>query len=66
MSTDIISEISQLRENIHYHLRYTSQFKVHPIHNVYNGSETASDLGPKIWELISPEIKAIESLAEFE
>ena len=60
-----MSEIFQLRKNTHYHLRHTSQFMAHPIHSVYNGSESASYLGPKIWELIPPEIKTIESLAGF-
>ena len=65
MSPDIMSEIFQLRESTHYHLKHTSQFMAHPIHNFYYGSESASYLGHKIWELILPEIKAIESLAAF-
>ena len=47
MSPDIMSETFQLRENIHYHLRL-----VHLIHSIYNGCESASYLGPSIWELI--------------
>ena len=38
---------------------------VHPIYNVCNGSESVSYLGPKTWELIPLEIRAIESLARF-
>ena len=30
MSPDIVSEIIQLRENIHYHLTHTSQLMAHP------------------------------------
>ena len=41
MYTDIMSEIFQLRENIHYHMRHTLQFMVHRVHSVYNGSESA-------------------------
>ena len=41
MSPDIMSEIFQLRENMHYHLRHKLQFIAHPIHNVFNGSESA-------------------------
>ena len=48
MSPNIMSEIFQLRESTHYHLRHTSQFMAHPIHGVYNGSESASYLGPEI------------------
>ena len=65
MSPDIMSEIFQLIENTHYYLRHTSQFIAHLIHSVYNGSESASYLGPKVWELIPPEIKTIESLRGF-
>ena len=65
MSLDIMSEIFQLRENTHYHPRHTLQFLAHPIHSVYNGSESPSYLGPKNWEIIPPEIKAIKSLKGF-
>ena len=60
-----MSEIFQLRENTHYHLTHTLQFMAHPNHSIYNGSESALNLRHKIWELIPPEIKAIESLAGF-
>ena len=36
-----------------------------PIHSVYNGSQSKSYLGPKIWELFPLEIKTTESLAVF-
>ena len=65
MSLDIMSEIFQLRENTHYHPRHTLQFLAHPIHSVYNGSESPSYLEPKNWEIIPPEIKAIKSLKGF-
>ena len=45
MSPDIMSEIFQIRENTHYHLRHTSQFTAHQIHSVYKGSASASYLG---------------------
>ena len=44
---EIMNDIFKLRENTHYNLRYTSQFLVDPIHSVFNGSESASYLGPK-------------------
>ena len=43
-------------------LRYTIQFLVGVIHSVLNGSESASYLGPKIWEQIPTEIKKTDSL----
>ena len=45
---EIMNDIFKLRENTHYNLRGTSQFLVDPIHSVFNGSESASYLGPKI------------------
>ena len=65
MSPDIMSEIFKLKENTHYHLRLTSEFKVHLIHCVYNGSKPVSYLGLKTLELIPLYLKAIESLAVF-
>ena len=50
MSPEIRNDLFRLRENAHYNLRHTSQFLVDPIHSVFNGSESASYLGPKIWE----------------
>ena len=54
---EIMNDIFKLRENTHYNLRHTSQFLVDPIHSVFNGSESASYLGPKIWEEIPTDIK---------
>ena len=55
----------QLTEKSHYNLRYTSEFIIPPIHSVYHGSESASYLGPKLWELIPPVIRQIDTLSEF-
>ena len=65
MSPEIMNDIFKLRENTRYNLRHTSQFLVDPIHSVFNGSESASYLGPKIWEQIPCEIKNINSLVGF-
>ena len=51
MFPGIMSKIFQLRENTHYHLIHTTQFMAHLVHSVYNGSESTSYLGRKIWEL---------------
>ena len=61
ITTEITNEIFKLREETHYHLRHTTQFLVNPIHSVFNGSESASYLGPKIWEQIITEIKNKDS-----
>ena len=65
MSPKIISKVFKLRDTPCYNLRHTSQFSTDPIHSVYNGTESASYLGPKIWEQIPAEIKNKESLDGF-
>ena len=66
MSPVIMNELFQLREESHcYNLRYISKLFIPPIHSVYRGSESASYLGPKIWELIPPVIWQIESFDGF-
>ena len=54
-----------LREKTHCHLRQTTQFLVDPIHSVFNNIESASFLGPKMWEQIPTEIKNKDFPVEF-
>ena len=65
MSPEIMNEIFQLREKSHYNLRYTSEFIIPPSHSVYHGSQSASYLGPKRWELIPSIIRQIDTLSGF-
>ena len=65
MSPDIMNEVIKLRNIPRYNLRHTSYFSTDPIHSVYNGTESASYLGPKIWEQIPAEIKNKKSLDGF-
>ena len=65
MSPEVISEVFQVRDTPYYNLRNNSQFLTYPIHGVYNGTESASFLGPKIWEQILAEIRNKESLDSF-
>ena len=62
MSPDIMNEVFKLRNTPHYNLRHTSHFSTGLIHGAYNGTESASYLGPKIWEQIPVEIKNKDSL----
>ena len=64
MAPVIMNEIFQLREESHYNLRNTFNFVIPPIHSGYHDSETASYLGPKIWELIPPMIRQISLLTD--
>ena len=65
MSPEIMNEVFKLRNTPHYNLRHTSLFSTEPIHSVFNGTESASYLGPKIWEQIPAEIKNKDSLDGF-
>ena len=65
MSPKIMSKVFKLRDTPCYNLRHTLQFSTDPIHSVYNGTESASYLGPEIWEQTPEEIKNKESLDGF-
>ena len=65
MSPEIMNEVFKQRSNSHYNLRGPSQFCVNLIHTVYNGTELALYLGPKIWEQMPSEIRDKKSLEDF-
>ena len=65
MSPEIMNEVFKLRNTPHYNLRHTAFFSTELIHSVFNGAESASYLGPKIWEQIPAEIKNKDSLNGF-
>ena len=48
-----------------YNLRSIYEFKLENIKTVHYGTKSLSFLGPKIWELVSLEIKSSHSLEEF-
>ena len=50
---------------ISYNLRSNNTFERRQFHSVYNGTESLSFLGPKIWDLVPLELKQLESLEVF-
>ena len=52
----IITEIFNKR-NPNYQLRHASHFSIPPVRSVYNGTESLSFLGPKIWDIVITELK---------
>ena len=60
-----MNEVFKQRTNSHYNLRHNLQFFVNPIYSIYNGTESASYLGPKIWKQIPSEIRNKMSLEGF-
>ena len=64
LSPDIVREIFQER-SVPYNLRSDNNFSSRHVNSVYRGTESLSFLGPKIWEQVPPELKALESLDIF-
>ena len=51
--------------NVNYNLRSGSQFHQPSANTVWNGQETTSYLGPKIWNMVPEEMKQKSSLFAF-
>ena len=64
LSPSIVKEIFQERR-IPYNLRNENSFVARHVNSVYHGTESLSFLGPKIWELVPPDLKSLESLEAF-
>ena len=60
----IFTEIFNKR-NPNYQLRHTSHFSIPPVRSVYNGTESLSFLGPKIWDIVLTELKEVKTLNAF-
>ena len=65
MSPIMMKGVFKLINTLHYKLRHTSQFSTDPFQSVYNGTKSATYLGPKIWEQIPAEIKNKNTLDDF-
>ena len=61
----IFSDIFSFRHETPYNLRQQSDFRIRQVKTVYNGKETVSYLGPKIWDLVLSELKEKQSIAAF-
>ena len=48
-----------------YNIRNLVSSKMRRVHLVYNSTETLSQSGPKIWNLVPHEIKLFVSLGDF-
>ena len=64
ISTKILNDIFLPKINS-YDLRNKSTFESRKVNSVYHGTESLSFLGPKIWDLVPPEMKEIECLEVF-
>ena len=60
----VVSSLFSL-SNAPYNLRSGSRFQQPPVNTVWNGLETVSCLGPKIWSMVPEEIKNQLCLSSF-
>ena len=60
----IVTELFSF-SNTNYNLRSCSQFRQSSVKTVWNGLETASYLGPKVWNMVPEELKQKPSLSAF-
>ena len=51
--------------NNNYNLRHVNHFEIPFVRTVYNGTESVSYLGPKIWNIVPEEYKILNSLNSF-
>ena len=64
LSTLLMKDIFPTNRN-HYNLRQNSQFSRPCINTVYHGTESISNFGPKIWDLVPSNLKEISDLDKF-
>ena len=64
MAPEFLNEIFQER-TLQYNLRRRNPFHIRRVNSVYNGTESLSFLGPKIWNLVPEEIKTSETVDIF-
>ena len=65
LSPEIMKEVSFFQGNENYNLRSGTHLMNRNIHTAYFGTDTITNLGPKIWKLAPDEIKNASSLLVF-
>ena len=64
LSPDIVAEIFRARRN-NYNLRHSSFFSIPYVKTVYHWSESLSNLGPRIWNLVPSKQKELDDSNSF-
>ena len=64
MSTELMLGLSCVRQT-RYNLRNTHHFAILSVNFVYHGSESISNLAPRIWNLVPHRLKEINSTSPF-
>ena len=65
LSPEIIKEVFIFQENKNYNLRSGPHLTTRNIHTAHFGTDTITNLGPKIWRLVPDEIENASSLLVF-
>ena len=65
MAPELIKELILTNRQCTYDLRNNPDFAVPMVKSVHKGLESLSYLGPKIWELLPPEIKETDTFSQF-
>ena len=63
-SNSLMSKIFDKRNNV-YDFRNPSEFAKRNVRSVFNGTESISFLGPKIWDVVPSELKQLETINVF-
>ena len=64
MSTELIQGLFWVRQT-HYNLRNPHHFAIPSVNFVYHGSESISNLGLRIWNLVPDRLKEVNSISSF-
>ena len=64
LAPEIISNLFEINTNS-YNLRNKSYFKIPNVHTVYNGTESISFLGPKLWNILPDDLRMCKTLEVF-
>ena len=62
---ETMNEVFQFQIQNHRNLRNNSTFRIPSFNTIFEGKESVSYLGPKIWSQVPDEIKSLESLRSF-
>ena len=64
LSPTIVVEIFRARQN-DYNLRRFSVFSIPYVKTVYHGSESLSNLGPRLWNLVPSTLEELDDVSSF-
>ena len=62
LSPPIMNRVFKLNSDSHYNLRQIPQFSRSLGKLIYHGTQSISDFGPKIWDILPDDYKTIQNL----